>query len=152
MRSTVQTNGLVLNIWCFSGEGIPDMLLYLVMWSQKTMVEKLTFVDKLQVCIFSLSLTHYFCNITAFLYFSWNGWTVYRPWGQSYSRPWYDNWCCSGQRCTPWRWSNRCLWVTGMLKLHLSRSCAKYIIKTGNLILLFCFIFSTISGTNYNNC
>lgn len=54
MRPTLETNGLVLNIDIFSGEGIPDLLLYLVMWSQKTMVEKLTFVDKVQVCIFSL--------------------------------------------------------------------------------------------------
>jgi translation initiation factor IF-2 len=32
-----------------SGEGIPDLLLLLVQWAQKTMEEKLTFVDEVQV-------------------------------------------------------------------------------------------------------
>ncbi|KAF2619214.1 hypothetical protein F2Q68_00040979 [Brassica cretica] len=39
-----------------SGEGIPDMLLYLVMWSQKTMVEKLTFVDKVQCTVLEVKV------------------------------------------------------------------------------------------------
>ena len=33
----------------FSGEGIPDLLLLLVQWTQKTMVEKLTFSNEVQV-------------------------------------------------------------------------------------------------------
>ncbi|KAJ0247703.1 Eukaryotic translation initiation factor 5B [Hirschfeldia incana] len=39
-----------------SGEGIPDLLLYLVMWSQKTMVEKLTFVDKVQCTVLEVKV------------------------------------------------------------------------------------------------
>lgn len=36
---------------CFiSGEGIPDLLLLLVQWAQKTMEDKLTYVDEVQVC------------------------------------------------------------------------------------------------------
>ncbi|CAL9216209.1 unnamed protein product [Arabidopsis halleri] len=34
-----------------SGEGIPDLLLLLVLWAQKTMVEKLTYVDKVQCTV-----------------------------------------------------------------------------------------------------
>lgn len=34
----------------FSGEGIPDLLLLLVNWTQKTMVEKLTYSNEVQVC------------------------------------------------------------------------------------------------------
>lgn len=34
-----------------SGEGIPDLLLLLVQWTQKTMVEKLTYSNEVQVCI-----------------------------------------------------------------------------------------------------
>jgi len=37
-----------------SGEGIPDLLLLLVQWAQKTMEEKLTFVDEVQVMYFDL--------------------------------------------------------------------------------------------------
>lgn len=33
-----------------SGEGIPDLLLLLVQWTQKTMVEKLTYSNEIQVC------------------------------------------------------------------------------------------------------
>lgn len=32
-----------------SGEGIPDLLLLLVQWAQKTMVEKLTYSNEIQV-------------------------------------------------------------------------------------------------------
>ncbi|KAG2319615.1 hypothetical protein Bca4012_054139 [Brassica carinata] len=39
-----------------SGEGIPDLLLFLVMWSQKTMVEKLTFVDKVQCTVLEVKV------------------------------------------------------------------------------------------------
>ena len=42
---------IVLMLWfsiCFSGEGIPDLLLLLIQWSQKTMVEKLTFRNEVQ--------------------------------------------------------------------------------------------------------
>lgn len=42
-----------------SGEGIPDLLLLLVQWAQKTMEEKLTFVDEVQVMYFDL-----YCVIT----------------------------------------------------------------------------------------
>jgi len=42
-----------------SGEGIPDLLLLLVQWAQKTMEEKLTFVDEVQVMYFDL-----YCAIT----------------------------------------------------------------------------------------
>ncbi|KAH7568046.1 hypothetical protein JRO89_XS07G0222900 [Xanthoceras sorbifolium] len=38
-----------------SGEGIPDLLLLLVQWTQKTMVEKLTFSNEVQVCFVLLS-------------------------------------------------------------------------------------------------
>jgi len=37
-----------------SGEGIPDLLLLLVQWAQKTMEEKLTFVNEVQVMYFDL--------------------------------------------------------------------------------------------------
>ncbi|KAB5531727.1 hypothetical protein DKX38_018397 [Salix brachista] len=33
-----------------SGEGIPDLLLLLIQWSQKTMIEKLTFRNEVQAC------------------------------------------------------------------------------------------------------
>lgn len=33
-----------------SGEGIPDLLLLLVQWTQKTMIEKLTYSNEIQVC------------------------------------------------------------------------------------------------------
>ncbi|CAH8357209.1 unnamed protein product [Eruca vesicaria subsp. sativa] len=39
-----------------SGEGIQDMLLLLVMWAQKTMVEKLTFVDKVQCTVLEVKV------------------------------------------------------------------------------------------------
>lgn len=32
-----------------SGEGIPDLLLLLIQWAQKTMVEKLTYSNEIQV-------------------------------------------------------------------------------------------------------
>ena len=37
-------------IYIISGEGIPDLLLLLVQWAQKTMEEKLTYIDEVQVC------------------------------------------------------------------------------------------------------
>ncbi|KAG7647070.1 Transcription factor GTP-binding domain [Arabidopsis thaliana x Arabidopsis arenosa] len=39
----------ILPASAISGEGIPDLLLFLVQWAQKTMVEKLTYVDKVQI-------------------------------------------------------------------------------------------------------
>lgn len=36
--------------WINSGEGIPDLLLLLVQWTQKTMVERLTYSNEVQVC------------------------------------------------------------------------------------------------------
>jgi translation initiation factor 5B len=39
------------------GEGIHDLLLLLVQWTQKTMEEKLTFVDEVQVMYFDLYYT-----------------------------------------------------------------------------------------------
>lgn len=52
---------IFLNLYC-SGEGISDMLLQLVMWTQKTMVEKLTYREELQVdyIVTSLKLVEYF--------------------------------------------------------------------------------------------
>ncbi|CAL9215753.1 unnamed protein product [Arabidopsis halleri] len=39
-----------------SGEGIPDLLLLLVQWAQKTMVEKLTYVDKVQCTVLEVKV------------------------------------------------------------------------------------------------
>ncbi|XP_019094116.1 PREDICTED: eukaryotic translation initiation factor 5B [Camelina sativa] len=39
-----------------SGEGIPDLLLFLVQWAQKTMVEKLTYVDKVQCTVLEVKV------------------------------------------------------------------------------------------------
>uniref|UniRef100_A0A1D1XVZ2 Eukaryotic translation initiation factor 5B n=1 Tax=Anthurium amnicola TaxID=1678845 RepID=A0A1D1XVZ2_9ARAE len=39
-----------------SGEGIPDLLLVLVSWTQKTMVEKLTFVNELQCTVLEVKV------------------------------------------------------------------------------------------------
>ncbi|KAF2291216.1 hypothetical protein GH714_020699 [Hevea brasiliensis] len=39
-----------------SGEGIPDLLLLLVQWSQKTMVEKLTFSDEVQCTVLEVKV------------------------------------------------------------------------------------------------
>ncbi|XP_006306668.2 LOW QUALITY PROTEIN: eukaryotic translation initiation factor 5B [Capsella rubella] len=39
-----------------SGEEIPDLLLLLVQWSQKTMVEKLTYVDKVQCTVLEVKV------------------------------------------------------------------------------------------------
>ncbi|KAK2656414.1 hypothetical protein Ddye_009466 [Dipteronia dyeriana] len=39
-----------------SGEGIPDLLLLLVQWTQKTMVEKLIFSDKVQCMVLEVKL------------------------------------------------------------------------------------------------
>ncbi|KAL5983084.1 hypothetical protein ACLOJK_017164 [Asimina triloba] len=39
-----------------SGEGIPDLLLLLVQWTQKTMVEKLTFVNELQCTVLEVKV------------------------------------------------------------------------------------------------
>jgi len=39
----------IFTFWYFSGEGIPDLLLLLVQWTQKTMVEKLTYSEEVQV-------------------------------------------------------------------------------------------------------
>ncbi|GAV91958.1 GTP_EFTU domain-containing protein/GTP_EFTU_D2 domain-containing protein/IF-2 domain-containing protein [Cephalotus follicularis] len=39
-----------------SGEGIPDLLLLLVQWSQKTMVEKLTFINEVQCTVLEVKL------------------------------------------------------------------------------------------------
>ena len=41
----------------FSGEGIPDLLLLLVNMAQRTMVEKLTYCNELQVCFIFTMLT-----------------------------------------------------------------------------------------------
>ncbi|XP_020870275.1 LOW QUALITY PROTEIN: eukaryotic translation initiation factor 5B [Arabidopsis lyrata subsp. lyrata] len=39
-----------------SGEGIPDPLMLLVLWAQKTMVEKLTYVDKVQCTVLEVKV------------------------------------------------------------------------------------------------
>lgn len=39
-----------------SGEGVPDMLLLLVLWTQKTMVEKLTFRDEIQCTVLEVKV------------------------------------------------------------------------------------------------
>ncbi|KNA24578.1 hypothetical protein SOVF_014450 [Spinacia oleracea] len=39
-----------------SGEGIPDMLLVLVQWSQKTMIEKLTFRDEIECTVLEVKV------------------------------------------------------------------------------------------------
>ncbi|OWM85049.1 eukaryotic translation initiation factor 5B-like [Punica granatum] len=39
-----------------SGEGIPDLLLLLVQWSQKTMVEKLTYIDEIQCTVLEVKV------------------------------------------------------------------------------------------------
>lgn len=52
LLSSISTNILT---W-YSGEGVPDLLLLLVLWTQKTMVEKLTFRDEVQVCFISFIL------------------------------------------------------------------------------------------------
>ncbi|KAM7260332.1 hypothetical protein ACFE04_016073 [Oxalis oulophora] len=39
-----------------SGEGIPDLLLWLVQWTQKTMVEKLTFIDEVQCTVLEVKV------------------------------------------------------------------------------------------------
>ncbi|CAH8253045.1 unnamed protein product [Arabidopsis lyrata] len=39
-----------------SGEGVPDLLLLLVQWAQKTMVEKLTYVDKVQCTVLEVKV------------------------------------------------------------------------------------------------
>ncbi|KAL1189991.1 Translation initiation factor IF-2, chloroplastic [Cardamine amara subsp. amara] len=39
-----------------SGEGIPDLLLLLVQWAQKTMVEKLTYVDEVQCTVLEVKV------------------------------------------------------------------------------------------------
>lgn len=39
-----------------SGEGIPDLLLMLVLRSQATMMEKLTFVNTVEVCPLSINM------------------------------------------------------------------------------------------------
>ena len=52
MRSTPFFFLSILLIACFeyvSGEGIPDLLLLLVQWAQKTMTKKLTYSDEVQV-------------------------------------------------------------------------------------------------------
>lgn len=59
----------VLIIWgsgCNSGEGIPDLLLLLVQWTQKTMVEKLTYSDEMQVYCFFLLV--FFNSVEAYLF------------------------------------------------------------------------------------
>ncbi|XP_011039888.1 PREDICTED: eukaryotic translation initiation factor 5B-like [Populus euphratica] len=40
-----------------SGEGIPDLLLLLIQWSQKTMVEKLTFRNEVQCTVLEIKVT-----------------------------------------------------------------------------------------------
>ncbi|EFH66892.1 hypothetical protein ARALYDRAFT_890040 [Arabidopsis lyrata subsp. lyrata] len=40
----------------FFGEGIPDPLMLLVLWAQKTMVEKLTYVDKVQCTVLEVKV------------------------------------------------------------------------------------------------
>ncbi|XP_074311712.1 eukaryotic translation initiation factor 5B-like [Silene latifolia] len=40
-----------------SGEGIPDILLLLVKWSEKTMIEKLTFSNKVQCTVLEVKVT-----------------------------------------------------------------------------------------------
>nr|CAD1824903.1 unnamed protein product [Ananas comosus var. bracteatus] len=39
-----------------SGEGIPDLLLLLIQWAQKTMVEKLTYVDEVQCTVLEVKV------------------------------------------------------------------------------------------------
>ncbi|XP_010471841.1 PREDICTED: eukaryotic translation initiation factor 5B-like isoform X1 [Camelina sativa] len=39
-----------------SGEGVPDLLLLLVQWAQKTMVEKLTYVDEVQCTVLEVKV------------------------------------------------------------------------------------------------
>jgi translation initiation factor 5B len=39
-----------------SGEGVPDLLLWLVQWAQKTMVEKLTYVDEVQCTVLEVKV------------------------------------------------------------------------------------------------
>ncbi|KAF7812912.1 eukaryotic translation initiation factor 5B [Senna tora] len=39
-----------------SGEGIPDLLLLLVQWTQKTMVEKLTYIDEVQCTVLEVKV------------------------------------------------------------------------------------------------
>ncbi|CAK9174027.1 unnamed protein product [Ilex paraguariensis] len=39
-----------------SGEGIPDMLLLLVQWTQKTMIEKLTYIDEVQCTVLEVKV------------------------------------------------------------------------------------------------
>ncbi|XWS69183.1 hypothetical protein CRYUN_Cryun04dG0157600 [Craigia yunnanensis] len=39
-----------------TGEGIPDLLLLLVQWTQKTMVEKLTFIDEVQCTVLEVKV------------------------------------------------------------------------------------------------
>ncbi|XP_074286591.1 eukaryotic translation initiation factor 5B-like [Silene latifolia] len=39
-----------------SGEGIPDILLLLVKWSEKTMIEKLTFSNKVQCTVLEVKV------------------------------------------------------------------------------------------------
>ena len=36
----------------FSGEGVPDLLLVLIFWAQRSMAEKLAFQDELEVLLF----------------------------------------------------------------------------------------------------
>jgi translation initiation factor 5B len=60
----------ILPASAISGEGIPDLLLFLVQWAQKTMVEKLTYVDKVQVCLIPLLGNESFLHYFSFLIFS----------------------------------------------------------------------------------
>jgi translation initiation factor 5B len=46
----------ILPASAISGEGIPDLLLFLVQWAQKTMVEKLTYVDKVQCTVLEVKV------------------------------------------------------------------------------------------------
>ncbi|CAA7013498.1 unnamed protein product [Microthlaspi erraticum] len=39
-----------------NGEGVPDLLLWLVQWAQKTMVEKLTYVDEVQCTVLEVKV------------------------------------------------------------------------------------------------